>query len=92
MAVYFAQILKNFARIMANFSGLGMRPYPLHPHAVRLCTLYTSRGSLFWYHAMMSLQFTKSAPLSAVRLQNVGADSSNIGLLHNNHMATKVHF
>jgi len=21
---------------MANFSGLGMRPHPLHPHAVRL--------------------------------------------------------
>jgi len=36
VAVYFAQILKIFARIMANFSALGMRPHPLHPHAVRL--------------------------------------------------------
>ena len=29
-------MLKIFARIMANFSVLGMRPHPLHPHAVRL--------------------------------------------------------
>jgi len=36
VAVYFAQILKIFARIMANFSVLGMRPHPLHLHAVRL--------------------------------------------------------
>ena len=33
-AVYFAQILKIFARTMANFSALGMR---MHPHAIRLC-------------------------------------------------------
>ena len=39
VAVYFAQILKMFARIMANFSALGMRPQPLHPNAVRLCLL-----------------------------------------------------
>ena len=38
VAVYFAQIFKIFARIMANFSALGMRPHPLHPHAVRLCS------------------------------------------------------
>ena len=37
VAVYFAQILKIFAQIMANFSALGMRLHPLHPHAVRLC-------------------------------------------------------
>jgi len=36
IAVYFAQILKIFAQIMANFSALGMRPHSLHPHAVRL--------------------------------------------------------
>jgi len=36
VAVYFAQILKIFAQIMANLSALGMRPHPLHPHAVRL--------------------------------------------------------
>ena len=28
--------LKIFARIMSNFSALGMWPHPLHPHAVRL--------------------------------------------------------
>jgi len=33
VAVDFAQILKIFARIMANFSAMGMRP---HPHAVRV--------------------------------------------------------
>ena len=38
VAAYFAQILKIFAQIMANFSALGMRPHPLHPHAVRLCS------------------------------------------------------
>ena len=37
VAVYFAQIFKNFAQIMANFSALGMRLHSLHPHAVRLC-------------------------------------------------------
>jgi len=37
VAVYFAQIFNFFARIMVNFSALGMRPHPLHPHAVRLC-------------------------------------------------------
>jgi len=36
VAVYVAQILKIFAQIMANFLALGMRPYPLHPHTVRL--------------------------------------------------------
>jgi len=36
VAAYFAQMLKIFAQIMANFSALGMRPHPLHPHAVRL--------------------------------------------------------
>ena len=36
VAVYFAQMLKIFARIMANFSALGMWPHPLHPHAVCL--------------------------------------------------------
>jgi len=30
-------IIQKFAQIMANFSALGMRPHPLHPHAVRLC-------------------------------------------------------
>jgi len=33
VAVYFAQILKIFAKTMVNFSALVMRP---HPHAVRL--------------------------------------------------------
>jgi len=28
-------------------------------------TLHLSRGSLFWGHAVMSLQFTNSAPLPA---------------------------
>jgi len=28
-------------------------------------TLHTNRGSLFWCHAVMSLQFVKSAPLPA---------------------------
>jgi len=36
VAVYSAQILKIFTRIMASFS-VGMRPHPLHHHAVRLC-------------------------------------------------------
>jgi len=36
VAVEFAQIFKNFAQKMANFPSLGMRPHPLHPHAVRL--------------------------------------------------------
>jgi len=36
VAVYFAQILKFFARIIANFSALGMRTHPLHTHAVRI--------------------------------------------------------
>ena len=36
VAVYFAQILKNFAQTMANFSASGMRPHPRHPHAVHL--------------------------------------------------------
>jgi len=31
VAVYFAQILKIFAQIMANFSALRMQPHPLHP-------------------------------------------------------------
>jgi len=35
-AANFAQILKIFAQIMANFSALGMQPHPLLPHAVRL--------------------------------------------------------
>jgi len=37
VALYFAQILKIFVRIMASFSALGMRRHPLHPHAIRLC-------------------------------------------------------
>ena len=37
VAVYFAQLLRIFAQIMANFSALGMRPHSLHPHAVCLC-------------------------------------------------------
>jgi len=45
VAVCFALILKIFAQIMANFSALGMRPHPLHPHAVRLC-MYPFRISL----------------------------------------------
>ena len=44
VAVYFAQILKIFARIMANFSALGMRPHPLLPHAVRLYSWYLCTG------------------------------------------------
>jgi len=36
VTILLAQILKIFARIMANFSALGMQPHPLHPHAVRL--------------------------------------------------------
>ena len=28
--------VENFARIMPNFSALGMQPHPLHRHAVRL--------------------------------------------------------
>jgi len=36
VAAHFAQMLKIFARIMANFSALRMRPHPLHPHVVRL--------------------------------------------------------
>jgi len=39
VAVYFAQILKNFARIMAKFSALGMQ---LHPHAVHLQYVHNS--------------------------------------------------
>ena len=39
VAVYFAQILKIFAQIMANFSALGVRPHTPHPHSVRFrCT------------------------------------------------------
>ena len=34
IAAHFAQMLKCFARIMVNFSALGMQ---LHPHAIRLC-------------------------------------------------------
>jgi len=37
-AFQFAQILKFFSRIIANFQALGMRPHPLHSHAVRLWT------------------------------------------------------
>jgi len=37
VGVYFSQILKIFAQIMANFSAFGMRPHPQHPYAVRLC-------------------------------------------------------
>jgi len=44
-AIYFAQMLKIFARKMANFSALGMRPHPLHCHTIRLCT------SSFWFCA-----------------------------------------
>jgi len=36
-AFQFAQMVKLLARIIANFPALGMRSYPLHPHAVRLC-------------------------------------------------------
>jgi len=36
VAVYFAKIMKMFAQIMTNFSMLGMRLHPQHPHAVRL--------------------------------------------------------
>jgi len=36
VAAHFAQMLKIFAQIMANFSALGMWRYPLHPHAVHL--------------------------------------------------------
>ena len=36
VAAYVAQMLKIFARIMANFSALVMRQHPLHHHAVRL--------------------------------------------------------
>jgi len=54
VAVYFAQILKFFARIMVNFSVLGMRP---HPHVVRLCSWiywvlrrcqWNGHGSICW--------------------------------------------
>jgi len=32
-------MLKDFARIMANFPVLGMRPHLLLPHTVRLCVI-----------------------------------------------------
>jgi len=38
--VCFAQTLKIFARKIANFLALGMRPHPLHPHAICLCPQY----------------------------------------------------
>ena len=36
VAVYFAQIVKIFARMMANFSAWGLWPHALHPRAARL--------------------------------------------------------
>jgi len=49
VAVYFAQMLKIFARTMANFSALGMRPHPLHPHAVCLsCLVKVSKCCVYF--------------------------------------------
>ena len=42
IAVYFAQMLKIFARTTAIFSALWMRLHPLHAHAVCLCATYSS--------------------------------------------------
>jgi len=46
VAAGFAQMLKIFAQIMANFSALGMQPHPLHPHAVHLCARPFKRDSV----------------------------------------------
>jgi len=42
--VYFVQMLKIFARIMANFLAMRMRP---HPHGIRLCTTHFATVG-FW--------------------------------------------
>jgi len=51
VAVYFAQILKIFAKTMVNFSALVMRP---HPHAVRLrgaqCKTWARGPFEKWYY------------------------------------------
>jgi len=62
-AVYFAQILKIFARIMANFSALGMRPHPVHPHAVRLC-FHLLQIVCFFSFSWFQLQTKQNQPTS----------------------------
>jgi len=57
VAVYYAQMLKIFARIMANFSALGMRPHPLHPYAVRLCVRPSTLGREIIHFYIINLPF-----------------------------------
>jgi len=58
VAAHFAQMLKIFARTMANFSALGMQP---HPHAVRLWERsHINRTSKLCWHDRAIGQLTKT--------------------------------
>jgi len=68
IAVHFAQILKIFAQIIANFSALGMRPHPLHPLARRLWSALPARKLVFYGNSNQILYETnKPNPFSGHR-------------------------
>jgi len=53
VAVNFAQMLKIFAQILANFPAFGMQPHHLHPHVIGLCLplkvfLSLWKGEVMW--------------------------------------------
>jgi len=55
-------MLKIFARTMANFSALGMRSHPLHPHAVRLWIPAQINGFKFFKSKFDPTFYLKSNP------------------------------